>query len=165
MKEHAQRALQRLDTGGLYEHRALRLWLSLFTTTGLIEKQLRKRFRDQFDTTLPRFDVMAALARSADGQTMGELSRWLLVSSGNMTGIIRRLEQENLVIRTRNPHDRRTHYVKLSKKGREAFRIQSEAHELWVKEIFSGLSSEDMEALQAITRKTKQYLAASTTPL
>lgn len=158
MKERVQFALEKLDGGAQSEHRALRLWLSLFTTTSLVEKQLRSRFRDDFDTTLPRFDVMAALARSEEGQTMGELSRWLLVSSGNITGIIRRLEKEKLVIRTRQPHDKRTHYVKLSRKGRDAFRVQSQAHEHWIKEIFGGLSSPDMETLQSLMRKTKHSL-------
>ena len=97
--------------------RALRVWLGLLTSTLLIEKRVRARFRTEFDTTLPRFDVMAALAREPKGQTMGDVSRWLLVSSGNVTGIISRLVADGLVTRTRSVDDRRTHLVRLSRKG------------------------------------------------
>ena len=95
---------------------ALRIWLRLLTSSQLIEKGVRGRFRIEFDTTLPRFDVMAALARDPKGQTMGDVSEWLLVSSGNITGIISRLVKDGLVTRTQSSGDRRSHLVRLSAK-------------------------------------------------
>ncbi len=160
MKERFQLALEKLASEPERKHQALRLWLRLLTTSDLVKKHLRARLRERFDTTLPRFDVMAALARVPEGQTMGELSRWLLVSSGNVTGIIRRLEKEGLVLRTREKSDRRRHLVRLSEAGMRAFELHSREHEKWIREIFSGLTPEEMATLQRLLKKAKEYLAA-----
>jgi DNA-binding MarR family transcriptional regulator len=137
---------------------ALRIWLRLLTSSQLIEKRVRSRFRTEFDTTLPRFDVMAALAREPDGQTMGDVSRWLLVSSGNITGIISRLEEDGLVTRVRRADDRRTHLVRLSKKGVEEFEQMSLTHEKWVRNMFSGMTRQEMATLDELLAKVKASL-------
>lgn len=159
MRERFQLALKKLEGEPQRKHQALRLWLRLLTTSDLVKKHIKSRLRERFDTTLPRFDVMAALARVPEGQTMGELSRWLLVSSGNVTGIMKRLEDEGLVVRTREESDRRRHLVRLSEQGMEAFELQSREHEKWIREIFSGLTPHDMATLQELLRKAKEYLA------
>lgn len=141
------------------EKRALRVWLGLLTSSQLIEKQVRARFRTEFDTTLPRFDVMAALAREPEGQTMGDVSRWLLVSSGNLTGIVSRLVEGGLVTRTRSVNDRRTHLVRLSRKGRAEFERLSSTHEHWIKELLGGMTPQDMATLDELLRKAKVCLA------
>ena len=138
---------------------ALRIWLRLLTSAQLIEQQVRGRFRTEFDTTLPRFDVMAALARNPDGQTMGDISDWLLVSSGNITGIISRLENDGLVTRTRSAGDRRTHLVRLSRKGKEEFGRMSSAHEKWIKNLLSGMTRKEMATLDELLTKVKVSLA------
>jgi DNA-binding MarR family transcriptional regulator len=138
---------------------ALRIWLRLLTSAQLIEQQVRGRFRTEFDTTLPRFDVMAALARDPDGQTMGDISDWLLVSSGNITGIISRLENDGMVTRTRSAGDRRTHLVRLSRKGREEFERMSSAHEKWIKNLLSGMTRKEMATLDELLAKVKVSLA------
>jgi len=138
---------------------ALRIWLRVLTSSQLIEKRVRGRFRAEFDTTLPRFDVMAALARVPQGQTMGDISRWLLVSSGNITGIISRLEADGLVTRTRDAHDHRTYTVKLSRTGRQAFERLSRAHEKWVRNMLAGMSRTEMVALDGLLKKLKVSLA------
>ncbi len=138
---------------------ALRIWLRLLTSSQLIEKLVRSRFRTEFDTTLPRFDVMAALAREPKGQTMGDVSRWLLVSSGNITGIISRLEEDGLVTRTRSADDRRTHLVRLSRKGRAEFQRMSLAHEQWIRNLLSGMSRREMATLDELLIKVKVSLA------
>ena len=139
---------------------ALRIWLRLLTSSQLIEKQVRGRFRTEFDTTLPRFDVMAALARVPEGQTMGDISRWLLVSSGNITGIIYRLEEDKLVTRVRCADDRRAHLVKLSSKGKKEFERMYLAHEQWIKEMFSGMTRKEMAKLDELLITVKLSLAA-----
>lgn len=138
---------------------ALRIWLRLLTSAQLIEQQVRGRFRSEFDTTLPRFDVMAALARNPDGQTMGDISDWLLVSSGNITGIISRLENDGLVTRTRSAGDRRTHLVRLSRNGTKEFERMSSAHEKWVKNMLSGMTRKEMATLDELLTKVKVSLA------
>ena len=138
---------------------ALRIWLRLLTSAQLIEQQVRGRFRTEFDTTFPRFDVMAALARDPDGQTMGDISDWLLVSSGNITGIISRLEKDGMVTRTRSAGDRRTHLVRLSRKGREEFERMSSAHEKWIKNLLSGMTRKEMATLDELLTKVKVSLA------
>src|SRR5437667_7273147 len=81
------------------DHRALRIWLRLLTCTQLIEKQVRGRLREQFSTTLPRFDLMAQLERHREGLKMNELSRLLMVTGGNVTATVDQLAQEGLVER------------------------------------------------------------------
>jgi DNA-binding MarR family transcriptional regulator len=139
--------------------RALRVWLGLFTSSQLIEKRVRALFRTEFDTTLPRFDVMAALAREPKGQTMGDVSRWLLVSSGNITGIVSRLVADGLVTRSRSVDDRRTHLVRLSRKGQAEFERMSFTHEQWIKQLLSGITRQEMATLDELLRKVKVCLA------
>lgn len=158
MPNSAQTAIEKQEQTPR-EKRALRVWLGLLTSSQLIEKQVRARFRAEFDTTLPRFDVMAALAREPGGQTMGDISRWLLVSSGNITGIVSRLEADGLVTRSRSTDDRRTHLVRLSRKGRAEFERLSSIHEQWIKELLCGISRQEMASLDELLKKVKVCLA------
>ena len=112
----------RLHGAAPSEHpEALRLWLRLLTCTQLIEKQVRSHLRAQFDTTLPRFDLMAQLERAPDGMKMKELSRRMMVTSGNITGITDQLVAEGLVERMDVEGDRRAYLVRLTPQGREQF--------------------------------------------
>ena len=138
---------------------ALRIWLRILTSSQLIEKRVRGLFRTEFETPLPRFDVMAALAREPEGQTMGDVSNWLLVSSGNITGIISRLVKDGLVKRTQSSGDRRSHLVKLSAKGRKEFERMSKTHEKWVRDMFSGLTRKEMATLDDLLTKLKISMA------
>ncbi len=158
MPNKAQTAIQKQEQTPR-KKRALRVWLGLLTSSQLIEKQVRARFRSEFDTTLPRFDVMAALAREPKGQTMGDVSRWLLVSSGNVTGIVSRLVADGLVSRARSVDDRRTHLVRLSRKGQTEFERLSSTHEQWIKELLGGMTRQDMTTLDELLRKAKVCLA------
>ena len=159
MTGKAQTAIDRLEKTPRRKM-ALRIWLRLLGSSQLIEKQVRERFRTEFDSTLPRFDVMAALARVPEGQTMGDISRWLLVSSGNITGIIYRLEEDKLVTRVRRTDDRRAHLVKLSRKGRKEFERMSLAHEKWIRDMLSGMTRKEMTSLDELLIKVKELMAA-----
>ncbi len=125
----------------------LRLWLRLLKTTRGIEAQLRENFRNEFDTTLPRFDVMAALSRFDDGLKMSEISGVLRVSNGNVTGIVDRLADDGLLVRVPVPGDRRAHRVRMTQKGREEFARQAAAHEVWIAEMLGQFSAEDARTL------------------
>ncbi len=118
----------------------LRLWLRLLKTTRFIEAEIRERLRVQFDTTLPRFDVMAALSRYPNGLKMSELSGVLKVSNGNVTGIVDRLTTDGFIIREPVPGDRRATRVRLTRRGIEEFAIQAEAHESWIDELMLSVS-------------------------
>jgi len=128
----------------------LRLWLRLLRVSRAIEVELRRRLAAQFATTLPKFDVMAALARHAAGMTMTELSRHLMVSNGNVTGIIDRLVAEGMVVRLAHAGDRRATFVRLTRKGTQQFAAMARAHEGWVGEILAGYSSAEVERLCAL---------------
>ena len=128
----------------------LRLWLRLLACTTTIEQTIRAKLRAEFDTTLPRFDVLAMLARSDKGLTMSELSRSLMVSNGNVTGLIDRMAGEGLVMRIPHPGDRRSSYVALSKKGRERFDEMAARHAGWIDEMFEGLGAQDAGELTRI---------------
>ncbi|MFA6266049.1 MAG: MarR family transcriptional regulator [Pseudolabrys sp.] len=125
----------------------LRLWLRLLRAARLIESELRERLRKEFAITLPQFDVMAALARKDDGMTMTELSRMLMVSNGNVTGIIDRLAAEKLVLRQAPATDRRSFIVRLTPKGAAQFAVVAKAHEGWVDELLADFDATQTEDL------------------
>ena len=141
------------------DHRALRIWLRLLTCTQMIERQVRTRLREQFGTTLPRFDLMAQLERHADGLKMNELSRLLMVSGGNVTAIVDQLEKEGQVERLDEPSDRRAFRIRLTKSGEKAFAEMAGAHEEWVVELLSGMSRKDQDELLRLLAKVKQNAA------
>jgi DNA-binding MarR family transcriptional regulator len=127
----------------------LRLWIRLLRVTRLVEGETRERFKTEFNVTLPRFDVMAALYRKPDGMLMSEISRFLMVSNGNVTGIVDRLVSDGLVARAQRNGDRRTSFITLTRKGRTAFADMAAAHERWVDELLGGLSVRDAEQMSA----------------
>jgi DNA-binding MarR family transcriptional regulator len=132
--------------------RRLKMWIRLLGVTRAAENDLREYLRLQHGTTLPRFDVMAALYRRRDGVTMSELSRMLLVSNGNATAVVDRLEADGLVRRTPSVLDRRTVHVALTPDGLAAFEVIAAGHEVEVARLFCGLSDEDLEAFTAILK-------------
>lgn len=123
----------------------LRLWLQLLKTSRHIETQLRNKLRTEFNTTLPRFDVMSALERTPSGLKMSELSEQLMVSNGNVTGIIDRLEKDGLVERISVDGDRRATRVLLSTTGKQDFSVMASAHEAWVDELMQAMDTENIE--------------------
>ena len=125
----------------------LRLWLRLLAAQRVIENEVRDRLRVEHDTTLPRFDVMAALYRSESGLKMSELSGALRVSNGNVTGIVDRLVNDGLIVRAPVPGDRRAMVVRLTQKGREVFAGMAEAHEGWIDELLGGADADEAAAL------------------
>ena len=133
----------------------LRLWLRLLTCTTLIENEVRRRLRDQFDITLPRFDLLAQLDRAPNGMTLGELSQRMMVSNGNITGLVERLAEQGLIRRRPLPNDRRVQIVSLTPEGQKFFRSMARVNADWVGEIFSGLTPKDIEALMPLLAKTK----------
>ena len=133
----------------------LRLWLRLLTCTTLIENEVRRRLRDNFDITLPRFDLLAQLDRAPNGMTLGELSQRMMVSNGNITGLVDRLVEQGLIRRKPDPHDRRVHIVSLTPEGQREFRTMARVNADWVAEIFAGLTNKDIEALMPLLAKTK----------
>ena len=137
----------------------LRLWLRLLTCANIIEAEVRRRLRQEFDTTLPRFDVLAQLDRNVLGLTMGELSGRLMVSNGNITGLIDRLVTEGLVARANRPEDRRTVRVTLTDKGRESFRRMTPEHAGWIDGLLAGLDRQDKTTLYELLAKLKASTA------
>lgn len=125
------------------QDQALRLWLRMLSCTSLIERQVRSNLRREFDITLPRFDLMAHLDRSPAGLRMGDLSRRMMVTSGNVTGITDQLEAEGLVRREYSPQDRRSLTVRMTPNGRRVFRRMAKAYERWIAGMFDGLRPPD----------------------
>lgn len=138
------------------DHRALRLWLRLLTCSQLIERQVRSRLRGRFGITLPRFDLLSQLERHPQGLKMNELSRLLMVTGGNVTGVVDQLVKEGLVERVEEPSDRRAWRVKLTRAGDKAFAEMARAHEEWVVELLSGVSRRDSDTLMQLLARLKQ---------
>ena len=142
-------------------HDALRLWLRMLTCTQLIEQRVRTQLREQFETTLPRFDLMAQLERSPEGLKMNELSRRMMVTGGNVTGITDQLEAEGLVERTAVAYDRRALCICLTAAGRAAFAEMASVHEGWIVDALAGLSERDVATLHKLLGKVKTHMNAS----
>jgi DNA-binding MarR family transcriptional regulator len=133
----------------------LRLWLRLFTCKEVIETEVRRRLRDTFDVTLPRFDLMAQLERTPKGMTLGELSQRMMVSNGNVTGVVDRLVEQGLINRRPSAKDRRAQIVSLTAQGRKFFRAMARTNGDWIGEIFADLTGDDIDTLMRLLGKTK----------
>ncbi len=133
--------------------RRLKMWIRLLGVTRAAESHLREHLRVKHGTTLPRFDVMAALWRRQGGVTMSELSRMLLVSNGNATTVVDRLEADGLVRRTPSEEDRRTVFVALTPEGLAEFEGLAAGHEAEVGKVFAGVSEADLEAMTEILKR------------
>jgi DNA-binding MarR family transcriptional regulator len=129
------------------DHAALKLWLRMLACTTQIEDEIRRRLRARFDISLPRFDYMAQLYRQPAGLKMSELSRFLMVTGGNVTGVTDELVREGMVSRQNSPTDRRTWIVCLTPKGHETFESMAKEHEQWILELFSGMDAPTVQTL------------------
>lgn len=139
-------------------HQSLKLWLRMLSCTVRIENEIRSRLRTTFGITLPRFDLMAQLERHPDGLRMGELSKRMMVTGGNVTGITDQLEREKLVVRVPDPLDRRAWAVRLTPAGRTAFAGMASVHERWVDEMLADIPAEDKAILIAQLASMKRRL-------
>lgn len=140
------------------DHLSLRLWLRMLSCTVRIENEIRVRLRSEFDITLPRFDLMAQLERHPNGLRMGELSKRMMVTGGNITSITDQLEQEKLVVRVPDPTDRRAFSVKLTPAGRRTFKRMAAVHEQWITELLGGVSKADKTQLIELLSQLKHHL-------
>ncbi len=144
------------------DHRGeLRLWLRLLTCTTLIEGRIRARLRDAFDVTLPRFDLMAQLDKVPDGLPLGVLSRRMMVSNGNVTGLVERLVGQGLVERVAEVADRRVARVCLTEAGRRDFAAMAAAHGEWIALMFAGITPEERTALMGLLERVKASTRAA----
>jgi DNA-binding MarR family transcriptional regulator len=137
------------------DHRALRVWLRLLTCSQLVEREVRSRLRERFNTTLPRFDLMAQLERHPEGLKMNALSRLLMVTGGNVTAIVDQLEKEGLVERLDDADDRRAFRIRLTRAGEKSFAEMAREHEAWVVELFAGLTRKEHDELLRLLAKLK----------
>ena len=151
-------AIPEKHDGELAGPSSVRLWLRLLSCTVTIEKCVQRRLAERFETTLPRFDVMAALERRPDGMAMGELSRALLVSNGNVTAIVRKLAKDGHVTIAPLPSDRRSQIVRITPAGTSHFAKLAKAHHGWIDDLFVGLGEEEREALHAALGHLKRSL-------
>ncbi|MEZ0168107.1 MarR family winged helix-turn-helix transcriptional regulator [Microvirga sp. TS319] len=138
------------------DHRdELRLWLRLLTCSTLIEGEVRRRLRDRFDVTLPRFDLMAQLDKAPEGMTLSDLSKRMMVSNGNLTSLVDRLVASGHLERRVSATDRRAQIINLTSAGRAEFRAMAAEHEAWIAEIFGGLTQREQKDLMRLLAKTK----------
>ncbi|MRX11116.1 MarR family transcriptional regulator [Pseudoduganella sp. FT25W] len=139
-------------------HQSLKLWLRMLSCTVKIENEIRSRLRATFGITLPRFDLMAQLERYPQGLRMGELSKRMMVTGGNVTGITDQLELEKLVVRVPDPKDGRAYSVKLTPAGRKAFATMAAVHEGWLTEMLQDIPGADKAQLLELLSDMKQKL-------
>lgn len=141
------------------DHLDTKVWLRLLACSTQIEQQIRQRLRSHYGTTLSRFDYLAQLERHPEGLRMNLLSRYLMVTGGNVTGLTDQLVKEGLVRRSDDPSDRRSYRVQLTTKGRGHFAEMAAAHETWLAELFKGLPIADKHALYTQLGQLRVHLA------
>jgi DNA-binding MarR family transcriptional regulator len=141
---------------------ALRLWLRMLTCTQLIEKKVRSGLRDEFNTTLPRFDLLAQLEREPQGMKMSALSRRMMVTSGNITPVTDQLVAEGLIERHSVAGDRRAWLIRLTPAGRALFKKMAKRHEAWILQSFEALSSKELQSLHHLLGRVKQHSVQET---
>jgi DNA-binding MarR family transcriptional regulator len=139
-------------------HVSLRLWLRMLACTTQVENRIRQKLQSTFQTTLPRFDLLAQLERSPEGLKMRELSQRLMVTGGNVTGITDGLEKEGLVVREVDASDRRVFRVKLTAEGRKQFNRMAAEHERWVIDLFGALSAKQKKQLVELLGELKRSM-------
>lgn len=143
---------------------ALRTWLRLLACATLVQREVRGRLRDRFDTTLPRFDVLAQLeaaaAQGRGGITMSELSARLMVTNGNVTALVERLAADGLVVRAPSPTDGRAQLVRLTPRGSRALAAMAPEHHRWIGDLFAALTADERAQLHVLLGKLKASLRA-----
>ncbi len=148
-----------------HDHKAeLRLWLRLLALTNLIESGIRRRLRERFDVTLPRFDLMAQLERAEGGMTLSEISRRMMVSNGNVTGLVETLVASGHLERRTAPRDRRSQVISLTTLGRTGFARMAAEHEDWVAGFFADLTERETDMLMTLLDKAKRSVRRETAP-
>lgn len=154
----AARAMDAETRADRNDHGAIRLWLRMLATNRLVETRTRRLLQERFATTLPRFDLMAQLERVPHGLKMGELSKRMMVTGGNVTGITDMLEDDGLVERVADPADRRAWVVRLTPAGRRAFTAMAQQHERWIVESFAELSGREMSMMATLLARLKTHV-------
>lgn len=162
MTDHMPQSPPALDDDPTPAIRRLKLWIRMLGVTRRAENQLREYLRVEHDTTLPRFDVMAALYRFHDGLTMTELSRTLLISNGNATTVVNRLVQDGLIMRIHSDEDRRRITVRLTPKGISTFETVATGHRDMIDRLFSGIEGAELDQMRDSLRALRDGMAADT---
>jgi len=140
------------------EKEGLRLWLRIISCSQMVEQEIRAVLRDKFDTTLPRFELLSALDRVPDGLSMGELSSWLMVTKGNVTGIAERLSEDGLIKRNPTPTDRRSFCVTLTPRGKKLYKEMEQEYESLLDKLFADVSLDDSDMFTGVLAKVKEVV-------
>ena len=141
------------------EHQAVRLWLRLLTCSTQIEQVIRTQLRNEFGTTLPRFDYLAQISRFPKGLRMKTLSEYLMVTGGNVTGLTDQLEAEGWVERVADEEDRRSMIVRLTRAGKKQFKAMAVAHERWLEQLLGPLGQDNAQDLYEQLGKLRLVLS------
>jgi len=139
----------------------LRLWLRLFSCQSMIEDRIRTLLRNQHGITLPQFDVLAELENVDRSLTMTELSKLLVVSNGNITGVIDRLERDQFLTRIRSEKDRRVQHIRLTSQGKARFLKIAAEHEQWVAQLLSDINPKEVDQMIELLKNTKESILNS----
>lgn len=126
---------------------SLRLWLRLNSCNNQVQNYIREKMRQEFNLTLPRFDLMAQLIGHKNGLKMGEISERLMVSNGNTTSIVLQLEKDGLVERLINQEDRRSTLIRLTTKGTKLHNKINKSYVQWLEDIFATVSTAQYKRL------------------
>lgn len=141
----------------------LRLWLRLLTTTNLVSSEIRRRLRAEFNVTLPQFDLLSQLEREAGGLRLSDLSKRMMVTPGNLTGLVDRLVAEGQIAREQMPDDRRVVMVRMTEQGHREFSHMAAAHQKWISAMFSGLEQHDQMLLTQELATLKKSIGDAST--
>jgi DNA-binding MarR family transcriptional regulator len=131
---------------------AVGLWVRLAKCYALVLREVRDAPGNSA-LTLAQFDVLAQLLRHPEGMTPGDLSEALLVTAGNITGLVDRLEAQDLVTKRTAKDDARVRIVRLTARGKRLAVREVARHERLLSRVFSDLRvDEQLEISETLDR-------------
>ncbi len=136
---------------------SLRLWITLARCYGTFARAVSVRIAE-YGLTTPQFGVLEALHHLGP-LTLGDLAQKLLVTGGNITYVMDRLEEQELVVRDRWGEDRRIIWGRLTPKGRELMQEIFGEHVEFVHSLVQPLELEERKELRNLLRKLGHAIA------
>lgn len=140
------------------EERALRLWIALARAYATFSRAVSGRVSD-YGLTPAQFGVLEALHHLGP-LSLGELAEKLLVTGGNVTYVMDRLEESGLVRRKRSGRDRRVVLAHLTERGRCLIADVFPGHASFVRELVAPLERREQEELRRLLKKLGLSIAA-----
>lgn len=135
-----------------------RIWLSVLSIESNIFSKLNGALSAQFGISVAKFEFLAQIERYPDGISLSQISANLKVTSGNVSGLVRRLLADGLITKTMSLEDRRSFIAKFTPEGKELFDKANILHAETLAHCFAEVPLSELEAALATLRSLSSGL-------